>query len=138
MSNENKRKYEKNSNHSYQRHSSHHHHSSRRHSHYSKEEEISSRMERAGKNIIYDNVRKEKIYLAFKRTSFCIIFLALIAFLIFSLLRNPDTDKEFKIFDNYTSEEEIIELKNKIIKYEYYIEELEERLSKYEEVEGIN
>lgn len=137
MSIENKRKEEKHINHSYHRHSSHLHHSSRKHSHYL-EEEISSKMERAGKNIIYDKVRKEKIYLAFKRTSFCIIFIALILFLIISLIKTPDTNKEFNLFGNKTSEEDIIELKNKIIKYEYYIEELEERLSKYEEVESIN
>ena len=140
MSNDNNL-VEKSNNKSSIRHSSHHH--NHRHHHrsrgYSKNHSkgISSIMERNGKNIIYHKVRKEKIFLTFKRSAFLIIFIALILFLIFSILRNPDQVNGFRFFKSGATEQENIELKNKIINYEYYIEELEKRLSKHEKVESI-
>ncbi len=122
MSNEYKIKDNKN-------HTHRHHHKSRGHAYH-------SQVKRKGSNA-YNNITREKMLYALKRTVFCIIFLSLIVFLVISVFKNSDTDTQFKLFENNATEEEVIELKNKIVKYEYYIEELEEKLSKYEYVKSI-
>lgn len=122
-------------------HSSHHrrsHSSSNKSSNYrAKRVDSSSEMERRGENIIYDKVRKEKLRLMIKRSIFCVLSLAIILYLLFSILTSGDSSKDFDFFNKGVSNEEVNELKNKIVKYEYYIEELEERLSEYEEVDGM-
>ena len=139
MSNEHNKIVGKSANKSSMRHSSHHHRHHHRSRGYSRShsEDISSKMERNGKNILDDTVRKEKIFLTFKRSAFMIIFITLILFLIFSIFQTPEQSNGFSFIKNRASQEETIELKNKITNYEYYIEELEERLSKYENVESI-
>lgn len=122
-------------------HSSHHrssHSSSNKNSHYRlKKNDPTSEKERRGENVIYDKVRKEKLKLMIKRSVFCILSVAIIFYLIFSIISSGDSSRDFDFFNKGVSIEEVNELKNKIIKYEFYIEELEERLSEYEEVDGM-
>ncbi len=115
-------------------HHNHHHHGSSKH-YRKKEYDSSSEMERRGQNIIYDNVRKERIKQMIKRSVF-VIFIIAILFVIFYFMTLP-SESTPNLFNGVTSKEEVNMLKNKIINYEYYIEELEERLSKYEKVERI-
>ncbi len=122
---------EKKSKSSHSKHNHHHHHHHGR----SKHRDPSSEMERRGQNIIYDRVRKEKIKEMMKRSAFLILAVTIVLLLIYFITLPDDVDHKFFYRDN--SEEEVNLLKNKIIDYEYYIEELEERLSKYENVESI-
>ena len=121
--------------------SSHHrssHSSTDRNSNYrSKRVDASSEMERRGENIIYDKVRKEKLKLMIKRTVFCVLSIAIIFYLVISILSSGDSSTDFGFFNKGVSIEEVNELNNKIVKYEFYIEELEERLSEYEDVDGM-
>lgn len=110
---------------------SHHHHYHGRSKHY----DPSSEMERRGQNIIYDKVRKEKLKEMTKRTIFVLLSVTILFLLIYFMTLPEDVDR--KLFYRNTTEEEVNDLKNKLIDYEYYIEELEERLSKYESVESI-
>lgn len=110
---------------------SHHHHYHGRSKHY----DPSSEMERRGQNIIYDKVRKEKLKEMTKRTIFVLLSVTIL-FLLIYFMTLPE-GFNYKSFNRDNSEEEVNMLKNKIIDYEYYIEELEERLSKYENVESI-
>ncbi len=119
------------------RHHHHHHHSKKYKYYKSSHDDFSSEKERRGENIIYNKVRKEKIKLMFKRSIFCLIVIALLIFIIYSMTRSNQSHEDFDLFNKGVSTEEINEMKNKVINYEYYIEELEERLSKYEEVESI-
>lgn len=117
----------------------HYHHYSKGSKYYktSYSKDLSSEMERRGENVIYDNVRKEKINLMFKRSIFCLLAIALFIYIVYSLTHQSETYSDFKLFNKGISIEEANELNNKIIKYEFYIEELEERLSQYEEVDGM-
>lgn len=135
---------EKEKNHHTSRHRSSHSSSSakRRHHHsdrhkYSSNRDISSEMERRGENIIYDKVRKERIALMIKRSIFCILATAFLVFVVISMTSSGGTSGGFRFFNNTESKQEINDMKIKIVDYEHYIEELEERLSKYEEVESI-
>ena len=124
------------------KHSSHnHHHRSRHHSsskYYKKKNyDPSSEMERRGENILYDKVRKERIALMIKRSMFVIFAIALVLVLVYFMTNQGDTLLEQKLFNNNATEEQINELKNKLVDYEYHIEYLEKRLSKYEKVESI-
>lgn len=96
------------------------------------EEDISSEMERNGDNIIYRNVRKVKVFMMIKRTIFCCVALALIIFVISAIINSQPGDS-LSFFTNRDKKlEETNDLKIKIIQYEDKIEELEERLSRYE------
>lgn len=96
------------------------------------EEDISSEMERNGDNIIYRNMRKVKVFMMIKRTIFCCVALALIIFVISAIINSQPGDS-FSFFTNRDKKlEETNDLKIKIIQYEDKIEELEERLSRYE------
>ena len=112
-----------------------HHHSHSKKYYKSHHEDPTSIMERMGKNLIYDNVRKQRISLMIKRSVFCLVVLGLIAFSVYFLTSSDGTYKESGLFNKGISTEEANELNNKLVDYEEYIEELEERLSKYEEVE---
>ncbi len=117
-------------------HSHHHHHHNGSSSHHRKKEyDPSSEMERRRQNIIYDNVRKERIGQMVKRSIFVILAVSILLILIYFMISPNEGTRD--LFNSDTSKEEINVLKNKIINYEYYIEELEERLSKYEKVESI-
>lgn len=120
---------------SHSKHHHHHHHHGRSKHYRRKEYDPSSEMERRGQNIIYDNVRKEKINNMIKRSIFVILIIAIIFLLIYFI--TLPSDANLKLFNRGNSKEEVNMLKNKIVDYEYYIEELEERLSKYEKVESI-
>ncbi len=111
------------------RHYRHHH------VYYEEYRDESSEMERRGENIIYRDMRKKKMSVMAKRTAFIVVVLCSFIFLIYAII-NSDSESKNNIFtNNLHRTEEINELKIKIIDYEDYIEELEERLSKYEEVE---
>lgn len=115
-------------------HSHSHHKSSSKH--YSKKEyDPSSEMERRGQNIIYDNVRKERIKQMIKRSIFVIV--AITTLLVIFFFMTLPSESTLHLINRNTSKEEVNVLKNKIIDYEYHIKELEERLSKYENVESI-
>lgn len=117
--------------------SRHHHHKSKKYKYYHKGDS-SSAMERRGENIIYNNVRREKIALMIKRTIFIFIIVSLFIFSIYSIFFNDTSYKsDGRLFDKGISEQEVNDLKNKITDYEFYIEELENRLSKYESVDSI-
>lgn len=122
-------------------HSSHHrsaHSSSNRDSHYrTKKVDPTSEMERRRENIIYDKVRKERLQLMVKRSIFCVLSIAVIFYLIFSIMSSGESSTDFDYFNKGVSIKELNELNNKIINYEFYIEELEERLSEYEDVDGM-
>lgn len=122
------------SSHSTHHHHHHHHHGSSKH-YRKKEYDPTSEMERRGQNIIYDSVRKERVNLMIKRSAF-VIFAIAITFILFYFMKTP-SEKSIDLFSSNATKEEVNVLKNKIVNYEYYIEELEERLSKYEEVDSI-
>ena len=114
--------------------SKHHHHHRGSSKKYRKTEyDPSSEMERRGQNIIYDNVRKERIQHMIHRSLFVICACFVLAILVY--LMNNSGQSNFDLFNIRSSREEVNMLKNKIVDYEYYIEELEERLSKYETIE---
>ncbi len=114
---------------------SYHRHKNSHHSHHNHHH--SSKRRRTGDNTIYDSVRKERINQMFKRSIFLIIATAVIIFIVYFMTKPEESFSDFELFNNGISEQEINELKNKITEYEFYIDELEERLSKYEEVESI-
>lgn len=118
--------------------STHHHHRSKSDKYYKSyhNKDISSEMERRGENIIYDKVRKERISLMIKRSIFCLVAIALIFYVVYSMTGTGGTTGNFDFFNRGLSTEEINEMKMKIIDYEQEIEELKERLSKYENVES--
>ncbi len=135
MSNTKERKYHSS------KHSSHHHH---RNHHYSgsknyqkRNYDPSSEMERRGENIIYDKVRKERIAQMIKRSIFVILSIAFILVVVYFMTSQGDTIFDNGVFNKNTAEAEINELKNKLIDYEYHIEYLENRLSRYENVDSI-
>jgi len=118
--------------------STHHHHRSKNDKYYksSHNKDISSEMERRGENIIYDKVRKERISLMIKRSIFCLAAIALVFYVVCAMTGTNETTSDFDLFNRGLSDEEINEMKMKIIDYEHEIEELKERLSKYENVES--
>ena len=109
------------------------HSSSNRNSHYNS----TSEMEKRRKNIIYVKARNERLQLMVKRIIFCVSLIAVILYIIFSIISSSGSSTDFDFFNNGVSIEKVNELNNKIIEYEFYIEELEERLSEYEDVDGI-
>ena len=70
---------------SHSRHHSHHSHHHKGSSKYyrKKEHDSSSEMERRGQNIIYDNVRKERIKQMIKRSVFVIFAIAILFVIVF-------------------------------------------------------
>lgn len=118
-------------------HKHHHHHSHNKY--YYRQKDESSAMERKGENIIYTNVRKERIRLMIKRVVFCIISILLIAYTVYIMVGFDEYKTNKSIINKGYSTEEINEMKIKIIDYEETIEglkreneELKETLSKYE------
>lgn len=101
----------------------HHHHHHRRKSSY-QQKDSSSAMERRGENIIYNNVRKEKISLMIKRIVFCILSIILIAYTIYIMAGFDENSVGGTIMNKGYSNEEINEMKIKIIDLEDEIERL--------------
>ena len=54
-------------------------------------------MERRGKNIIYDKVRKERISLMIKRSIFCLVAIALIIYVVYSMTGTGGTTGNFDV-----------------------------------------
>lgn len=132
MSNTKEKKYHSS------RHSSHRHHRHSSSKYYKKNYDPSSEMERRGENILYDKVRKERIAQMIKRSIFVILAIAFILVVVYFMTNPGDSVLEQKIFNkNNSTQAEVNELKNKLIDYEYHIEYLEKRLSKYENVDSI-
>lgn len=74
-----------------------------------------------------------------RRLFFCILFLALIIFIVYSIF-NADTDNGIglKFRENDEKQHEMEKLEKQILDMEDYIYELEDRLSQYEDIEHKN
>lgn len=119
--------------------SSSHRHSNSMHGHSSdgsrrhhSEDMFNSDAERRGENIIYKNVRKNKIFLMIKRGCFCTIALLFIIFVIYSIFNSSPGDSMSFFSSNRVRTEELNELKIKVVQYEERIKELENKLAQYE------
>lgn len=142
---------EKKKTHSHSSHHHHHHHhrhhhkkednfvtgygdksSSKKHHHHHHHSDSSSKRERKGINIEYTRVKRQRIIAMIKRSVFCTVLIAFIAFLIYSII-NGESVVNTRIFDNDRKQTESVEdLRQKIIDLEFEIDKLQDKLKQYE------
>lgn len=109
---------------------SHKHHSAK----YSKKyHDSSSEMERRGKNIIYHEVKKQRVFENIKRVIFILLIMFIIIFSIF-IISNPEYNVQMSNEKRDTvTYEEFYDLKTRLFEYEDRIEALEEKIDELTE-----